>query len=109
MADNNINAYCKICGTGYRSCNSCSEQKTIKPWRSIVDTIDHYKIYLAIHGYTISKDKEKARQELQNCNLSGLETFNAEIKSVIKEIMSEPQKIKPVSRGKKINTENIKL
>jgi len=39
MAENNINAYCKICGQGYHVCNSCQNQKVFKPWRSIVDSI----------------------------------------------------------------------
>lgn len=107
MADSNINTYCKICGKGYYSCNSCLTQKTIKPWRSIVDSIEHYKIYLVIHEYTISKNKENAKQALQNCNLFGLETFNPEIISVINEIMSEPSKIKYGSRNKRNNTDNI--
>ncbi len=92
MANNNINAYCSICGKGYKMCNSCVEQKSIKPWRTVTDTIEHYKIYLAIHGYTVSKDKESAKKELEQCNLSELESFNSEIKSVIKEIMAEPRK-----------------
>lgn len=90
MVEKNINAYCSICGAGYHVCNSCLEQKTIRPWRTVTDSIDHYKIYLAIHGYTLSKDKEKTKTDLQNCNLKDLETFKPEIKDVIKEIMSEP-------------------
>lgn len=105
MADNNINAFCSICGTGYHICNSCLEQKTFKPWRTVTDSIEHYKIYLAIHEYTLSKNKEAAKQELQNCDLSGLENFNTEIKSIIKEIMVEPKKTKSVSKREKANTE----
>lgn len=101
MAENNINAYCAICGQGYHICNSCLEQKTIKPWRTVTDTIEHYKIYLAIHGYTVSKDKEKAKSELQNCNLDDLHNFKSEIKNVINEIMTEPPKTKTISRGRK--------
>ena len=107
---NNINAHCKICGKGYYSCNSCLAQKTIKPWRSIVDSIEHYKIYLIIHEYTISKNKENAKQALQAYDLSGLETFNPEIKAVINEIMSESQRTKSSSRIKKVykdNTSNV--
>lgn len=41
-----------------------------------------------------------AKEELQKCNLTGLESFNPEIKSVIKEIMPENEgTIKPV-KGK---------
>ncbi len=92
MVDNNINAYCKICGKGYHVCGTCQEQRTFKPWRTVTDTIEHYKIYVAIHGYTISKNKESAKADLKNCDLSGLENFNPEIQAVIKEIMGEPKK-----------------
>ena len=103
MSETNINAYCSICGNGYSRCNSCADQKELKPWRSVTDTMEHYKIYLALHGYTLSKDKEVAKKELENCNLSGLESFKPEIKSAIKEIMAEPKKIKTVSKREKVN------
>lgn len=80
------NAICSICGKGYRVCRSCLEQKSFRPWRSVTDTLEHYKIYLAIHGYTISGNKEQAKEELQNCDLSGLETFRPEIKAAIQKI-----------------------
>ena len=105
MAENNINAFCKICGVGYHVCHSCLEQKTFRPWRTITDNIEHYKIYLAIHGYTISKDKEKAKAELQHCDLSDLKNFRPEIKAVIKEIMAEPKRTKTVSNKKEENVE----
>ena len=99
--DNNINAHCSICNEGYHICNTCKNEKKFKPWRTVTDTIEHYKIYMAIHGYTITKNKDIAKAELQNCDLSDLETFKPEIKSVIKEIMDEPVKVKPVSKTRK--------
>lgn len=89
MSSTKHNATCSICGKEYTVCQSCIEQKTFKPWRTVTDTIEHYKIYLAIHGYTISKDKKQAKQELENCDLSELDNFNSEIKFVIKEIMKD--------------------
>lgn len=90
--ESNINAYCSICGTGYHICKSCSEQKTFKPWRTVVDSVEHYKIYLALHGYTLSKNKEIAKQELHKCDLSDLDKFKPEIKAVIEDILAEPEK-----------------
>ena len=105
MIENKINAYCSICGEGYHVCRSCLDQKTFKPWRSVTDSIEHYKIYLALHGYTLSKNKEEAKKDLDSCDLSDLENFKPEIQSVIKEIMTENKKIKSVSRREKINEE----
>lgn len=105
MTETNINAHCSICGRGYHLCQTCSAQKIIKPWRTVTDSIEHFKIYTAIHGYTISKNKETARMELQKCDLTGLEGFNKEIKAVINEIMAEPVKIKAPSRKRKEDAE----
>lgn len=114
MADNKINAHCSICNEGYFLCKSCKNEKKFKPWRTVTDTIEHYKIYMAIHGYTVTKNKEQAKSELQNCNLSDIDSFKPEIKSVIQEIMSEPVKVKPVSKTRKNKAdvdlqENIEL
>ncbi len=96
--ENNINAYCTICSKGYHVCNSCLEQKTFRPWRTVTDTIEHYKIYLALHGYTISKNKEQAKSELEQCDLSGLKSFNPEVRSVIYKIMEQDKKNRPVQK-----------
>jgi hypothetical protein len=89
MEANEINAYCTICNTGYHVCKSCLEMKSFKPWRTVTDTFEHYRIFLAVHGYTISKDKDTAKSELQNCDLSDLESFRPEIQKIIKEILTE--------------------
>ena len=89
MSGKKINAYCAICGQGYHICQSCKEHKTFRSWRTVVDSMEHYKIFLAIHGYTVSKNLEEAKSELQNCDLSDLETFKPEIKSIIQKIVSE--------------------
>lgn len=105
MADTNINAHCSICGIGYHLCKTCSDQKIIKPWRTVTESIEHFKIYTVIHGYTISKNKEVARSELKKCDLTGLENFNPEIKIAIKEILEEPEKVKASSRKRKEHIE----
>lgn len=102
---------CTICNNEYEVCNTCKNQKIFKPWRTVTDTIEHYKIYLAIHSYTVSNNNELAREELQKCDLTGLESFNPEIKSVIKEIMAgnegtvEPVKVKTSYKKRKEYTE----
>lgn len=89
MSDKKINAHCDICGADYHICNTCLQQKSFKSWRVVTDTVEHYKIYMAVHGYTLSQDKETAKRELEKCDLSGLENFNPPIRAVIQEILSE--------------------
>lgn len=84
-----LNATCDICGKKYHICSSCKEVKSFTPWRTVTDTMQHYLIFLALSEYTKTKDKEKAKEELSKCDLSELDTFNENIKIVIKEIMAE--------------------
>ncbi len=84
-----LNATCDICGKKYHICSSCKEVKSFTPWRTVTDTMQHYLIFLALSEYTKTKDKEKAKDELSKCDLSELDTFNENIKTVIKEIMAE--------------------
>ena len=86
-----LNARCDICGKPYHVCNSCKEIKTFTPWRTVTDTLQHYSIFLALSEYTKNKDKIKAKNELSLCDLSDLDSFNENIKVVIKEIMAEPE------------------
>lgn len=94
------NVTCAICGKNYEVCNSCLEQKTFKPWRTVTESLEHYKIYSAIHGYTLSKNKEKAKASLQNCDLSNQEHFLPEIQAVLKEILTEPGHVRNIPDGK---------
>ena len=84
-----LNATCDICGKKYHICSSCKEVKSFTPWRTVTDTMQHYLIFLALSEYTKTKDKEKAKEELSKCDLSELDTFNENIKTVIKDIMAE--------------------
>lgn len=88
-----LNAICSICGEKYYVCNTCKSVKTLKPWRTITDTIDCYKIYMIIHDYKNSIiTKENARKMLEECVLP--KTFQPHIKMVIDEIMTSEKKPK---------------
>lgn len=99
------NAWCDICGKPYHMCSTCKEIKTFTPWRTVTDTLPHYMIYLVLSEYTNTKNKEKAKKELEKCDLSEVDSFNPEIKSVIAEIMEDNNKIKYVSKNVK-NSKN---
>ncbi len=80
-----LNATCTVCGQRYHLCSTCRSVKTIKPWRTIADTIECYKIYMVIHDYeNKAVSREEARQMLDRCTIpSELQTH---IKAVIDEI-----------------------
>lgn len=89
-----LNHMCAICGKEYHFCKDCSDATTFTPWRTIVDTVEHYKIYLIIHDYTNKHiDKLEAKRLLSERDLKELESFVSEIKLVIQDILKEEIKI----------------
>lgn len=107
MSEQNINAWCTICGNGYHVCNSCHEQKSFNPWRIVTDSREHYLIYLIIHEYNRTKNKEAAAAELTACNLSGYQQFKPEIRAIIEEILADaplPVKAAPAKSTRKRTT-----
>ena len=46
-----LNATCAVCGERYHICNACKSVKTYKPWRTITDSAQCYKLYLIVHDY----------------------------------------------------------
>ena len=95
-----LNATCAICGKKYHVCLSWQQERSFKPWRTVVDTTDHYKIYMAVHGYTVTKDKEMARKELSVCDLSELDSFSDNIKKAINESVAEEKAVTGAKRVK---------
>ena len=95
------NATCSICGKPYRVCRTCEEITSFTPWRTVTDTLPHYMIYLVLFEYTKNKDKAKAKEELEKCDLSELETFDNDIKNVINEILGKND---VVEETKKVST-----
>mgnify|MGYP000008932162 CR=1 FL=1 len=85
------NAVCAICGKPYRVCNTCKEIKSFSPWRIVTDTLPHYMIYLTLCEFNKTQDKAKAKSELEGCDLSELDTFDSDVKTVINEILSFKQ------------------
>ena len=76
MSNNKINNYCLICGKGYHVCNSCREVKDFTPWRTVVDTVNCFQIYTTLSDYNAGViDTDKAREQLQNCDLSEKNSF----------------------------------
>lgn len=94
MANNNINNHCLICGKGYHVCHSCRDIKQFSPWRTVVDTINCFQIYTTLSEYNAGLiDTDKAREQLQRCDLSGKNSFKERPRNTIDTIMGESKKV----------------
>lgn len=81
---------CAVCGSEYPVCRTCEEIKTFKPWRTIVDTAEHYKIHIVLTDYTNKHiTKEEARDMLQKCDIANYKTFLPHIATAIDEILED--------------------
>lgn len=88
------NATCSICGESYHVCISCRDEMAATPWKMHTDTSEHFKVYQILHGYSTgvySKDEAKARFE--RVDLSDINSFRPNIKSVVKGILKENKKV----------------
>lgn len=87
-----INHWCIICGKGYHACDSCSEIKEFKPWRTVTDTVQHYQIYAVIKEYNGKLiDKKEAKTMLNNIgvDLKQVSAFKEDVRNVLNEILRE--------------------
>lgn len=100
--DSKTNAVCDICGRAYKICKTCQGIQSFKPWRTVVDSLDHYRIYLVLSEYTNTHDKEKAKHDLEYCDLTELDTFTESTKRTISEILADNQE--PVDTEQKAKT-----
>lgn len=102
---NETNAHCSICGKGYHVCQSCDDMITFKPWRTVVDSIEHYKIYLTISEYANKViTKEEASEQLKKCQIENYKFFLPHIVKVMDEILKEDVQPAKKSTTKKVRT-----
>lgn len=107
MSNKKYNATCSICGKPYNMCNSCRHDSPII-WKKFCDTVEHYKIYQIVHGYTtgVYTDAEAAKR-LGNVNLSDLDELRPNIRDIINNIKNNIEKTKKRKVSKKTeNTED---
>lgn len=104
------NATCSICGKEYHMCISCKDDISVMPWKKHTCTSEHYKVYQVIHGLSTKVyDKDEAKSKLQNIDLSDLESFRDNIKTIIKDVINHGgfEKPKAYRRRKDIDVINV--
>lgn len=90
---------CIVCGKEYDVCLSCKNVKSYRPWRTVCDSIDHYKIHLVLSDHTNGFiTSEEAKEQLSSIKFDADELLPA-LKEHIDEI-NRATAPKP-KRGKK--------
>ena len=81
---------CSICGKEYTVCPNCQGVKTYTPWRTVTDSMNCWQIYTVLSSYTNKHiNKEEAKKELSQCDLSNIKSFDKDVKRAIKNIMAD--------------------
>lgn len=86
---------CIICGTRYHSCDTCERIRTYTPWRTICDSFEHYKIYIALRAYEEGfETKDQIRAALDNLGVKKgtYDNWSAKTKEKLDKIFSEPKR-----------------
>lgn len=83
-----------MCGIGYHACDSCSKEKNVTPWRSLTDTVEHYKIFMVLRDYKNKLiSRAKAKEFLSELDLSDKDNYKDNVKSVLADINTVEQAI----------------
>ena len=105
-----LNHQCSICGKKYHFCLDCGNAKSFTPWRTIVDTIEHYKIFIIIRDYVNKNiNKSEAKLQLNKLDLSEIDIFVPEIKIVIEDILKEEVIVKKINKKSKTHVNSIDI
>lgn len=95
-----INHWCVVCGNGYHACDSCTNTKSFTPWRTLTDTIEHFKIFTILKDFNNGLiTKERAKELLSDLDLSGKDNFKDSAKKVLIDIYAETPKDKAENKS----------
>lgn len=91
------NATCSICGNPYYKCLSCRDSMKLHPYKNYCCSVDCYKVFQIVRGYNTGiYDKNEFKSKLMNIDLSGLENYEENIKTLIKDVLKEDDVIEPI-------------
>lgn len=82
-------ATCIMCGNKYDACLSCKDKIALRPWKTITDTVDCYKLFLIITQYNKGiLSKESAKKQLSAIKYD-FDSLKETDKSVIQTILAD--------------------
>lgn len=84
-----INHWCVVCGRGYHACDACDKTKSFTSWRSLTDSMEHFKIFTVLRNYNNKLiDKEEAKRLLSDIDLSDKDSYKDSAKRLLDEILN---------------------
>lgn len=89
---------CKVCGAAYQTCYICEQSRS---WRTHTDTLDHYRVFMALMEYRTSHHALQAYRALRKCGVSFHKTaeFLPDIQRILAEIYTLTQENRRAKEG----------
>lgn len=88
MAEN-ANEQCAICGKDFHMKYHCNKNGNSSPWMAHCDTVEHYKVFQIVNGYTGGVyDIDEAKSKLDAVDTSDKDTYRANIKTIVDKILA---------------------
>lgn len=81
---------CTVCGKEYEACITCQNAKTYSSWRNLVDSMEHYKLFILARDYGNGRlNKDDAKTKIKELDISGFENWNTITGRLICEILKK--------------------
>jgi len=92
---------CYLCGTKYKFCPTCWEDRNEPAWKFTFHSEDCSKIFKCCVDFNMQLiTKEEAQAILNECNLSKQPSFRKDVQDTIKVIMAKPARVEFQSKKK---------
>lgn len=103
--EKNNNVKCVVCGKGYHLCMSCRDKISMKPWKVLTDTPEHYKVHQVISGYRGGiYTKDEAKIALENIDIKDKNTYLDSVKKMLDEILKVEKPVEVKTEKKFVKT-----
>lgn len=90
------NRICKTCGKEYFFCTHCDKSLDSPQWMLMWHDENCKKVFEIASDYAQGRlPKDKAKKELNKCNLSVFYTFKENIRNILEDIMAEEKVLEP--------------
>ena len=100
MSKTNVST-CVVCGKEYETCLSCKKEMAAKPWRSVADSVECYKLFLVLSRYGNGHlSADEAKKQLQGIKYD-LEALKPSVQDTIGKILKDGSATKKTTTKEK--------